>query len=200
MNNWVKGENDPPPSSHPRHEDGSAIETKDVIEKFSRIPGIRLPDRVLNPMRLDYGDEQHLGRTVKLPPEQGETYPAFVSDVDETLNEISGIRLPDISVPVATNTGWNTRHSLIGNEGLLIGITGGLAGWTVALPSTEIEKERDHDPRPSLESLYPTKQDYMLKIKEATQKLIEEGYILNEDFQGVMDICEEKYDDITGAE
>ena len=151
-------------------------------------------------MRLDYGYEQHLGRTVKLPPEQGETYPAFVSDVDETLNEISGIRLPDISVPEATNTGWNTRHSLIGNEGLLIGITGGLAGGTVALPSTEIERERDHDPRPSLESLYPTKQDYMLKIKEATQKLIEEGYILNEDFQGVMDICEEKYDDITGAE
>ena len=200
MNNWIKGENDPPASSHPRHEDGTAIETKDVIGKFSKIPGIRLPDRVLNPMRLDYGDEQHLGRTVKLPPEQGETYPAFVSDVDETLNEIAGIRLPDVSVPVATNTGWNTRHSLIGNEGLLIGITGGLAGWTVALPSTESEKERDHDPRPSLESLYHTKQDYMLKIKEAAQKLIEEGYILNEDFQGVMDICEQKYDDITSTE
>ena len=141
-----------------------------------------------------------MGRTVKLPPEQGETYPAFVSDVDETLNEIAGIRLPDVSVPVATNTGWNTRHSLIGNEGLLIGITGGLAVWTVALPSTESEKERGHDPRPSLESLYHTKQDYMLKIKEAAQKLIEEGYILNEDFQGVMDICEQKYDDITSTE
>ena len=101
---------------------------------------------------------------------------------------------------MATNTGWNTRHSLIGNEGLLIGITGGLAGWTVALPSTESEKERGHDPRPSLESLYHTKQDYMLKIKEAAQKLIEEGYILNEDFQGVMDICEQKYDDITSTE
>jgi hypothetical protein len=40
----------------------------------------------------------------------------------------------------------------------------------------------------------------MIKIKEAAQKLIEEGYILNEDFQGVMDICEQKYDDITIAE
>ena len=197
MNDWIKGKNTPPPSSHPRHDDGSAIETKNVIQKFSTIPGIRLPDSLLNPIRLDYGDEQHLGRTTKLPPEQGETYPAFVSDVDETLNEIAGIRLPDISVPVSTNTGWNTRHPSIGNDGLLIGITGGLAGWTVPLPATENEKAKTGDSRPSIESLYDSKVSYMIKVKNATQKLIDERYILEEDFQNILDIAEKKYDDFT---
>jgi hypothetical protein len=40
----------------------------------------------------------------------------------------------------------------------------------------------------------------MFKVKEAAQKLIEKRYILDEDLQGVMDICEQKYDDITSAE
>ena len=195
MNDWVKGKNDPPPSNHPRQDDGTAIETKDVIGKFAEIPGVRLPDRVLNPMRLDYGNEQHLGRTIKLPPDQGETYPAFVSDVDETLNEISGIRLPDVSVPVTTNTGWNTRHPLIGNEGLLIGITGGLAGWTVPLPATDSEKEKNGDPRPSIESLYDSKETYIRKVQDSTRALIEQRYILEEDFENIVDICEQKYDE-----
>ena len=199
MNDWVKGKNEPPPSSHPRQDDGSAVETKDLIGKFAGIPGIRLPDRVLNPMRLDYGNEQHLGRTIKLPPDQGETYPAFVSDVDETLNEIAGIRLPDVSVPVTTNTGWNTRHPLIGNEGLFIGITGGLAGWTVPLPPTDIEKEEKGDPRPSIESLYDSKESYIRKVREATRTLIEERYILEEDFENIVHVCEQKYDEYSAS-
>ena len=199
MNDWLKGKKEPPPSNHPRQDDGSAIETKNVIGKFSKVPGIRLPDRVLNPMRLDYGNEQHLGRTIKLPPDQGETYPAFVSDVDETLNEIAGIRLPDVSVPVTTNTGWNTRHPLIGNEGLLIGITGGLAGWTVPLPATDAEKEEKKDPRPSIESLYDSKDTYMRKVRESARKLIDERYILEEDFEGIVDVCEQKYDEYSAS-
>jgi len=199
MNDWVKGKKEPPPSNHPRQDDGSAIETKNVIGKFSKVPGIRLPDRVLNPMRLDYGNEQHLGRTIKLPPDQGETYPAFVSDVDETLNEIAGIRLPDVSVPVTTNTGWNTRHRLIGNEGLLIGITGGLAGWTVPLPATDAEKEEKKDPRPSIESLYDSKDTYMRKVRESARKLIDERYILEEDFEGIVYVCEQKYDEYSAG-
>ena len=85
----------------------------------------------------------------------------------------------------------------IGNDGLLIGITGGLAGWTVPLPATDIEKVESGDSRPSIESLYDSKESYMIKVKNATQNLIDERYVLEEDFQNIVDISEKKYDDFT---
>ena len=92
-------------------------------------------------MRLDYGPELSLGRTLKLPATEGEAFPALVSDIDESFNERAGIRLPDLTVPVATYTGWNLRDPSIGNPDLFIGITGGLAGWTLPLPATPADQE-----------------------------------------------------------
>ena len=61
-------------------------------------------------MRLDYGPEAKNGRTTTLPPVAGEEFPALVANVDDDCNEIGGIRLPDLTVPIATYTGWNLRH------------------------------------------------------------------------------------------
>ena len=106
-------------------------------------------------MRLDYGPEAHLGRTTTLPAVRGEDYPALVSQVDgDSYNETAGIRLPDLTVPVATYTGWNQRHPDIGNPDLYIGITGGLAGWVLPLPATREDREASSDPRPSIEERY----------------------------------------------
>ena len=33
-----------------------------------------------------------------------------MSDVDGSLNEVAGIRLPEIALPVGCHTGWNPRH------------------------------------------------------------------------------------------
>ena len=112
-------------------------------------------------MRLDYGDETHLGRTVKLPAEQGEEYPAIVSDVDDDGNEVGGIRLPSVSVPLATNTGWNLRHPDNGNPDLVIGITGGLAGWTLPFHKTQEDREAAGDSRPSIDERYDSRDDYV---------------------------------------
>ena len=175
------------------------MESQSLLLRFEQVADVRVPSRALYPMRLDYGDEQHLGRTVKLPAERREQYPAFVSDIDETLNEISGIRLPDVSVPVTTNTGWNPRHSSIGNEDLLIGITGGLAGWTLPLPNTESEKKSTGDPRPSIESLYGSKENYLSQVKQAAEQLAEERYILGEDVEEILEKAELRYDDISNS-
>ena len=162
------------------------------------MPGVRVPERALNPMRLDYGDEQHLGRTVKLPAERMAQYPAFVSDVDETFNELAGIRLPDVAVPVTTNTGWNPRDSSVGNQELLIGITGGLAGWTIPLPKTEELGDSAGDPRPSIEKLYGSRDGYISKVRDSVAELVSEGYILEEDTDGIIEKAIFRYDDILG--
>ena len=199
LDQWIKGGKEAPQSQHPRQSDNTAVQSQSLLARFDQVSAVRVPSRALNPMRLDYGGEQHLGRTVKLPAERREQYPAFVSDIDETLNEISGIRLPDVSVPVTTNTGWNPRHSSIGNEDLLIGITGGLAGWTLPLPNTEEEKKLTGDPRPSIESLYVSKENYLSQVKQAAEQLADERYVLDEDVEEIIEKAEFRYDDISNS-
>jgi hypothetical protein len=128
LDRWVSQGEAPPPSRHPRLADHTAVESHTLLEKFARLPGVPVPPRVTQVRRLDYGPEAHLGCTTTLPAIPGESYPALVPQVDDDYNEIAGIRLPDLQVPVATYTGWNLRHPDIGNPDLFIGISGGLAG------------------------------------------------------------------------
>ena len=145
-------------------------------------------------MRLDYGPEAHLGRTTTLPAVQGEEYPALVSDVDDTWNEVAGIRLPDVSVPVATYTGWNLRHQDIGNPDLFIGITGGFAGWILPLPASKVDREASGDPRPSIDELYGSKDEYLERVRAASRLLVDEGYLLAEDVDEVAKRAQLRFD------
>ena len=197
LDKWVSAGEPAPSSRHPSLSDGTAVESRSLLPRFAKVPGVPVPPQPTRAMRLDYGPEKHLGRTITLPAIQGEEYPALVSDVDDSYNEVAGIRLPDLTVPVATYTGWNLRHADIGNTNLVIGITGGLAGWTLPLPRTRAERETTRDPRPSIEELYASKDDYLRQIREAAETLIEEGYMLAEDLEVVIESAESKYDFFT---
>ena len=197
LDKWVSTGEPAPSSRHPSLSDGTAVESRSLLPRFAKVPGVPVPPQPTRAMRLDYGPEKHLGRTITLPAIQGEEYPALVSDVDDSYNEVAGIRLPDLTVPVATYTGWNLRHADIGNTNLVIGITGGLAGWTLPLPRTRAERETTRDPRPSIEELYASKDDYLRQTREAAETLIEEGYMLAEDLEVVVESAESKYDFFT---
>ena len=158
------------------------------------IPGVSTPPELIRAMRLYYGDETHLGRTTVLPAEQGDEFPALVADIDESFNELDGIRLPDLTVPVATYTGWNLRNESIGNPDLFIGITGGLAGSTVALPKTKEERIKKGDPRLSIEERYDSKSEYLGEIERHARLLIKERYLLEEDLNPVLELAGRKYD------
>ena len=99
---------------------------------------------------------------------------------------------------MTTNTGWNPRHETIGNPDLLIGITGGLAGWTIPLPATDFLASQNGDPRPSVESLYLDKQSYLELVKNAVHNLVSERYILEEDIDEIVELAEYRYDDVMG--
>ena len=102
-------------------------------------------------------------------------------------------------MPVATYTGWNLRDPSIGNPGLFIGITGGLAGWTLPLPATPADQGSSGDPRPSIEELYADRDDYLHKVREAAQSLVDEGYMLEEDLDLVSERAGLRFDLFTGA-
>ncbi|MDE2779492.1 MAG: alpha/beta hydrolase domain-containing protein [Chloroflexota bacterium] len=198
LDRWVTTGEEPPASRHPSLNDGTAVESHTLLERFARIPGVKVPAETTRAIRLDYGPEAHLGRTTKLPADEGEELPALVADLDESFNERGGIRLPDLSVPVATYTGWNLRDESIGNPNLFIGITGGLAGWTLPLPVTRDERERTGDPRRSVEERYASREDYLEQVSRAAMELVGEGYLLEEDVEEVVELAGRKYDHFVG--
>ena len=197
LDRWVTEGEEPPPSRHPSLDNGTAVESHTLLERFARLPGVRVPSQATRAIRLDYGPDAHLGRTTTLPAVEGEEFPALVADLDESFNERGGIRLPDLSVPVATYTGWNLRDESIGNPNLYIGITGGLAGWTLPLPVTRADREAAGDPRASIEERYADRDDYLEKVAQAAADLVAEGYLLEEDVQEVVELAGRKYDHFT---
>ena len=199
LDRWVTTGEGPPASRHPGLNDGTAVESHTLLERFAQLPGVRIPTQATRAIRLDYGPESHLGRTTKLPADEGEEFPALVADLDESYNERGGIRLPDLTVPVATYTGWNLRDESIGNPNLFIGITGGLAGWTLPLPATEAEREATGDPRASIEARYASREEYLEQVTRAAMDLVSEGYLLEEDVDEVVELAGRKYDHFVGV-
>ena len=59
------------------------------------------PERLWVLREIDLGPRADDG-VGTYPVREGRTYPCYVSAVDEDGNEIAGIRLPDLAVPVGT--------------------------------------------------------------------------------------------------
>ena len=110
--------------------------------------------------------------------------------------------LPFISVPVATHTGWNTRHPSTGGGGHALstgGASGGtLRGSTIPFAATRELREVSGDPRPSIEERYDSREHYLDLVNEASLRLIEDGYLLEEDLEGVAGQAAEHYDLLRG--
>jgi len=121
-----------------------------------------------------------------------------VSAVDSDGNELAGIRLPFITVPVAAYTGWNVRHADIGGSGQTMstgGATGGtLRGSTIPFPVTREDREATGDSRLSIEERYDSTEDYLEQVRQAAQDLVDQGYVLAEDLPRLVDQCNQLYD------
>jgi len=180
----------PPPSRHPRLDDGTAVSPAPTAATFQAMPGVHFPAHLRSIARLDFGTGMDEGITTVLPPKVGKPYPNLVSAVDADGNELAGVRLPDISVPLATYTGWNVRHPDIGGPGQTLS----LLGSTIPFPATRAEREASGDPRPSIEERYPSKEDYLRQVQQAAAALVQQGYLLAEDLPTVTDQASQRYD------
>ena len=190
LDRWVTAQEEPAPSRYPSFADGTAVLPEQTAAVFTALPGVRFPDHLPRVVRFDFGPEAEAGVITVLPPKAGIAYPHFVPAVDEDGNERSGIRLPDISVPLATYTGWNGRHPEIGAPDQLIG----LMGATLPFAPTQPEREALGDPRLSIEERYPSKTTYLERVTMAAQELVTAGYLLEEDVETVVEQASYRYD------
>jgi hypothetical protein len=107
----------------------------------------------------------------------GKAFPVLVPQVDGDGNERDGVRLPEITVPLATYTGWNLRDPSIGASDQRVPFEGSY----LPFPKTEAARAKSGDPRASIATRYPSQGAYVARYGTAVDELIREGWILPED-------------------
>jgi hypothetical protein len=127
----------------------------------------------------------------------------LVPEVDADGNETSGVRLPHLAVPLGTYTGWNPRVPTIGAPDTMADLVGSY------LPFARTSAERQHsgDTRPSLAERYRDKDDYIQRVTAATEALVKDGFVLQEDAARILKDAVSRWDqahtaseiEVTGA-
>jgi hypothetical protein len=189
LDRWVSERVEPPVSAFPRLADGTAVAHECLAEFFQAIPGARALAHIDRPVRLDFGPDAERGIAV-YPPKAGAPYPSYVSSIDADGNEVAGIRAPELRAPLATFMGWNPRHEAQGAPGDIMLMTGS----TLPFARTRAERERSHDPRPSIEERYPSKAAYLAQVRDETQALITARHVLPEDMEAILERASQRWE------
>ena len=144
LDDWVTKDIAPPPSRVPTLAAGTLVEPDKT--GFPAISGAAVV-RVMN--KVTAGDN---------------AYRTLVCKVDADGNEVAGIRLPDIAVPLATYTGWNE--------------------YRPPYPRGELA-DRDGSylvfPADKIASRYKGRGDYLGKVEAVVAQLLKDRLILQED-------------------
>jgi hypothetical protein len=193
LDRWVAEEVAPPPSAYPRIADGTL--TAPDRAGWPAVPGYDLPQQPLRAFHLNFGPDWAKGIVSVEPPEVGKPFVVRVPAVDADGNVRAGIRLPDIAVPLATHAGWNYRDASIGAPDRLAGEIGSY----IPFAKTRADRERAHDPRPSIEERYRNRDEYIGRLAAATLELVERGYVLQEDVADLLKRAIEHYNFATSA-
>jgi len=173
---WVKDGKEPPSSCYP-HVAGSELAPLAKV-KFPAIPGVAFPAIVHMAYPSNYGPEfRTKGIVTQEPPELGKPYPLLFPQVDGDGNDIAGIRMPEIQVPLGTYTGWNLRAREIGGSDQLYALVGSF----IPFARTKAERAKSGDPRLSVEERYPSRDEYLAKFQQAAKSLASQGYLLPSD-------------------
>lgn len=185
MHLWVAKGIAPPASVFPKLSDGTLVRAADVL--FPKMPGLAAPNsvkagnRVPNPQLPDGAGG-------------GSELPLLVPQVDADGNDLGGIRLPDITVPLGTATGWVFRPVEFGSPHDFYLLRG---AW-VPLARTKMQREADNDSRFSLEERYSGREAYLAKVKDAMEQLMAQRFLAAKDIEPRLKQAGERWDWVMG--
>jgi alpha/beta hydrolase family protein len=174
MDGWIRNGKQPPASQYPRIADGTLVPVAQV--GFPAIPGVASP------------------KTIPAARQNDRPIPLLVPQVDADGNELAGVRTPEITVPMATYTGWNFRSSSIGGTNLLVSLMGS------AIPFAPTKAARaSGDPRRSVEERYASQAAYTAAVQAAADKLVASGYLREDDVPQVLKRAGEQWSTATSG-
>ena len=190
MNRWITDGTPAPPSVYPRIDDGTLVEPGNV--NFPALPGVNFPTVPHIAYRVDYGPRfASEGIIDKEPPDMvGPPFKTLVPQTNADGNELVGLKMPSVLVPLATYTGWNLYNDDSGPTDVL----SRLSGSYIPFARTREERESNGDPRPSIEERYESRAQYLGLIAQEAMTLIEDGYLLDEDLAEILELAAVQWD------
>jgi Alpha/beta hydrolase domain len=190
LDHWVIGDGVAPASAYPTISQMTLAPLADV--HFPAIPGVGFPKTYHHEFALDFGP-QFITRGIDTiePPRVGAEYGVRFPQVDVDGNELDGVRMSEVAVPLGTYTGWNFRTEATGFPTELVDFTG------MFLPFARNPGEvKAGDPRRPISQRYRNKDEYLDLYSRHSQDMIEGGYLLPEDIEGVQKRAETLWHDI----
>ncbi len=173
LEDWIAKGTRPPPSQWPSVAAGTLAPAADQnAVGFPNLAGVGFAYRgdLYNPLVVtDYSSAVPV-------PDLSRKYPSLVSRTDSDGNEIAGVRVPDVVVPLATYASWNVRKA-----GHAPGEGCYFHGSTVPFAATFAARQATGDPRPSLQERYRNKADYVSRVQAAAEALVGQRLLLQED-------------------
>ncbi len=173
MNSWVKDGTEPPASVYPQIGKGELVAAGQV-----RYPeNVHAPKYLRVPTVLDFGPEFLPKGIVSIePPKEGAKYTVLLPQVDREGNELGGVRMPDLDVPLGIYTGWNLRAPAIGSADRMIAFTGSF------FPYSDIKQR------------YASKDGYLDRVKTAAAALASRHFALEGDIDKMVARAGELWD------
>ncbi len=183
MDKWVTAGTPPPPSQTPKLADGTLVKPDQASTRFPQIPGVTYTGFKSTRYLLNYGPNFYATGipTIDPPtfappyqdnPANGAIYPSFVPKTDADGNDVAGIRLPEVQVPLATYTGWAVRAAPQKDDGC----EG--SGQYIPFSKTKADRLASGDPRLSIEERYGNMETHSSLLHKAIDDLVQAGYLL----------------------
>jgi hypothetical protein len=158
---------------------------------FPHIPGVTYTGLKTTRYRFNLGPNfyQTFVPTINPPvitppyednPANGAIYPSYVPKTDNDGNDIAGIRLPELDVPLATYTGWGLRSGVWANDGCEA------SGQYIPFQATRTARLNAGDPRPSVQERYPSYGSYRAKVILAVDNLVRNRFLICDDTQDMV--------------
>ena len=189
MNRWVTDGTAPPASALPRIDNGTLVPPDRL--KFPKLPSVSVATVPQKAYRADYGpDFIRKGIVTQEPPSIKSAFAILVPQVDADVNEVGGIRVPELAVPIATYTGWNLFNEKSGPTN----VVSSMQGSFIPLARTKAERDASGDPRRSIEERYRGREQYLAEIAKAAHDLVAKGYLLKSDVARIVAQAETRWE------
>jgi hypothetical protein len=173
LEEWIANNTPPPASRYPSVADNTlAPPTDRIAVGFPDLGTAGYPyyGYLYNPLVVtDYSNAVPV-------PNLRKPYEVLIGKTDRDGNEIAGVRVPEIVVPLATYAPWNVRAA-----GHAAGDACISNASTLPLARTRAARIATGDPRRSLEERYRTKAEYVARVRIAAENLVKQRLLLPED-------------------
>ena len=152
---WTRNGVAPPPSRIPKIADGTLVPAE-------KLASASAPKFAYNVYKIDLG--------VEPPPVHG-TYTNLVPQTGADGNELAGVRIPELQVPIATYTGWNLREASTGFPEYRASFVGSFIAW----------------PKDDVLARFHTRDEYFGRFTDAALALVRDRFFVADDLPAILE-------------